>query len=268
MLVKKLQEYLRITGYSPNTIQAYVGCVRKIYDYCKKPLNEIDEAEFTDFLDRLVKKKCSPYTINQYHAAFKLVITKIYKKRFRFTFPYAKRHKRLPVVLSRKDIINIIESINNRKHRLMVELAYGAGLRVSEVINLRVKDVEIDELTLHIRMAKGNKERMTVMPEKLKKGLAWLTDNKQADEFVYESMRGGRLTIRTAQNIFKRALKKAGIKKPATFHSLRHSFATHLLENGIDIRYVQELLGHQNIRTTQLYTQVTSPQLKNIKSPL
>lgn len=268
MLIEKLQEYLRVSGYSPKTIKAYTLCVRNIYNHFNKPLNAISSSEFGRFLDNLVKKGKSPYTVNQYHAAYKFVLTKIYKKPFSFPFPYAKRYKKLPVVLSRKEIKTILDKITNSKHKLLISLSYGSGLRVSEAVNLKVKDVDLDELTIHIKQAKGKKDRITVIPEKIKTDIQNLIAGKKADESVFESERGGKLTTRTAQKVFAAALKKTGIKKSATFHSLRHSFATHLLENGVDVRYVQELLGHANIRTTQVYTKVTNPKLKNIKSPL
>jgi len=150
----------------------------------------------------------------------------------------------------------------------LVALSYGAGLRVSEVVNLRVRDIHVDDLSIHLKDAEGNKDRITVFPEKLKADLHELTALQHGNEFVFESERGGKLNERTAQLIFEKALEKSKIEKNATFHSLRHSFATHLLENGVDVRYVQELLGHANIRTTQLYTKVTNPNLKKIKSPL
>ncbi len=149
-----------------------------------------------------------------------------------------------------------------------MSLAYGAGLRVSEVVSLRVYDINLSELTIHLKQAKGQRDRVSVLPEKLVPNLKRLMIEKGDNEFIFESQRGGKLSTRTAQLIFANALKKSGIKKQVNFHSLRHSFATHLIENGINIRYVQELLGHKNIRTTQMYTQVTNPRLKNIKSPL
>ncbi len=182
--------------------------------------------------------------------------------------PFSKKPKKLPIVLTLKEIKKIIETINNPKHKLLITLSYGAGLRVSEAVSLKVKDVQPEELTLHIKQAKGKKDRLTVMPKKLKNELELLIAGKNINDYLFESQRGGKLTTRTAQKIFEKALKKSGVKKEASFHSLRHSFATHLLENGVDIRCVQELLGHKNIRTTQRYTQVTNPQLKNIKSPL
>ena len=150
----------------------------------------------------------------------------------------------------------------------MIAVAYGAGLRVSEIVRLKVADVDLKELTLMVRQGKGKKDRLTVLSKKIIEELVELMSGKENNDYIFESERGGRLTEATAQKVFYTALKKADIKKPASFHSLRHSFATHLLENGVDVRYVQELLGHANIRTTQIYTKVTNPQLKNIKSPL
>ena len=166
------------------------------------------------------------------------------------------------------EIEKIINAIDNKKHRLLISLSYGAGFRVSETINLKIKDINLEELTIHIKSAKGKKDRITIFPEKLKTDLVNIMALRDKNDYVFESNREGKLTERTAQKIFENALKNAKITKDATFHSLRHSFATHLLENGVDVRYVQELLGHQNIRTTQLYTKVTNPNIRKIKSPL
>ncbi|OQX50853.1 hypothetical protein B5M47_02840 [candidate division CPR3 bacterium 4484_211] len=268
MPIEKLQEYLRLKNYSPKTTRAYCSCTKLIYRYFKKPLNKITEQEFKNFLNNLLEKGYSPHTINQYHASLKLIFTKIYKIPFNFNIPYAKRGKKLPIVLSRNEIHRILNSIKNEKHKLLIALAYGAGLRVSEIVALKIKDINLDELSIHLKQAKGKKDRITIFSEKLKPGLQKLIAGKDKNDYLFTSERGGRLSPRTAQKVFENSLKKAKIKKGATFHSLRHSFATHLLENGVDIRYVQELLGHQNIRTTQRYTQVTNPKLKNIKSPL
>ena len=268
MLIQKLQQEMKIAGLSMGTIKAYTICARNLYVRFQIPLDHITETEFKTFLETLTNKNYSPYTLNLYHATLKYVIEKIYSKPFCFHFPYAKRHKKLPVVLSRNEMNKIIESLSNTKHRLLLALSYGAGLRVSEVIALKVQDLDFGELTVHIKQAKGQKDRISVIPEKIVNGLKSLVAGRQKDNFVFSNERGGELTTRTAQKVFENALRFSGVKKDATFHSLRHSFATHLLENGVDVRYVQELLGHQNIRTTQRYTQVTNPQLKNIKSPL
>lgn len=267
MLIAKLQQEMKISGFSPRTIKAYLLCLQKIYSYFKIPLNTISEDEFKRFLAQMADKNYSPYTLNLYHASLKHVTEHIYHQPFRFRFPYAKRHKKLPVVLSRIEIAQMIETIKNEKHRLLITLSYGAGLRVSEVILLKVHDLDLAELTIHIKQAKGQKDRISIIPEKLTDDLGNLVAGKLKNDFVFASERGGKLTTRTAQKVFEKALQISGIKKNATFHSLRHSFATHLLENGVDVRYVQELLGHANIGTTQRYTRVTNPKLKNIRSP-
>jgi len=179
-----------------------------------------------------------------------------------------RREHRLPVVLSREEINRVLAATTNRKHRLLLAIAYGAGLRVSEVAGLRVMDVDLDVLVVNVRQGKGKRDRITVLPEKITTVLRAFVTGRGGGDYLFPSERGGRLTTRTCQKVFAHALRGAGIQRGASFHSLRHSFATHLLENGTDIRYVQELLGHRNIRTTQRYTQVTNPSLRSIRSPL
>jgi len=267
MLIKKLQQEMKISGLSPRTIDSYTNCARKLFQHFQKSLDQITEVEFKNFLEGLADKNYSPYTINLYHATLKYVSEKIYGKPFAFHFPYAKRHKKLPIVLTKEEIGIILSTLKNSKHKLILSMAYGSGLRLSELAQLRVNDLDLDELTIHIKLGKGKKDRISVIPTRLKNDLNSIMVVKSPDDYLFVSERGGNLTTRTIQKIFTQALNKSGVKKAATFHSLRHSFATHLLENGIDIRYVQELLGHGNIRTTQIYTHVTNPILKNIKSP-
>jgi site-specific recombinase XerD len=210
----------------------------------------------------------SSQTVNLYLNAIKYFYREIAKSAVKIDLKFAKRPNKLPVILSRREIDKIIDALANPKHKILIALSYGAGLRLSEAVNLKIKDIDLLEMIIHIKEAKGKKDRITVLPEKIKSGLADLIGGRGKNDYLFTSQRGGKLTERTAQKIFETVLKQAGIKKDATFHSLRHSFATHLLENGVDVRYVQELLGHQNIRTTQLYTKVTNPSIKNIKSPL
>jgi len=267
MLLARLQQEMKIAGFSPRTIKSYSQCLKKLYSHFNKPLNTVSEDEFKKFLAELANKNYSPFTLNLYHASLKYVIEKMYHQPFHFHFPYAKRHKKLPVVLSKKEIAQIINSIKNHKHKLLIALTYGSGLRVSETISLKVHDLDFDQLIIHIKQTKGQKDRISVIPESIAGKLKSLVAGKTNNDFVFASERSGKLTARTAQKVFENALRISGVKKEATFHSLRHSFATHLLENGTDIRYVQELLGHSNIRTTQIYTQVTNPKLKISKVP-
>lgn len=266
--IQRMEDELRLRRYSPKTRASYTRCVGAYFAFAKERARRADVGLIREFLLEKEAKGDSSQTINLYLNAVKFYYRDVAKSPEKIDIKFAKRTKRLPVVLSREEIEKILSTITNSKHYLLVALAYSAGLRVSEAINLRVRDVQPDELMITIRQGKGNKDRVTIFSEKLKAKIALLADGRAGDEYVFASERGGKLTARTAQIVFARALSKAGIKKAASFHSLRHSFATHLLENGTDVRYVQELLGHANIRTTQIYTKVTNPSLKRIVSPL
>ena len=263
-----MQRELTIRNYSPKTVKSYLYGLREYFTFKKSAFEILDENNIRDFLLHCQKKNMSAESRNVFLNAIKFFYRHVINVQRKVDIQVAKTGYSLPVVLSRNEIQILLDAVQNSKHRLLLSLAYGAGLRVSEVITLRVQDVDLDEQTLHIKQAKGKKDRITVMPEKLVDDLRSIMAGKAKGDIVFASERSGKLTARTAQKIFQNALQKAGIKKNATFHSLRHSFATHLLENGTDVRYVQELLGHQNIRTTQRYTQVTNPNLKRIQSPL
>lgn len=267
-LCQKTEELLKLRNYSSKTIKSYLFYIKDFLLFARqnKILNKDEAVKY--FLLNRQDKGNAPQTINLALNAIKFFYREVIKSSEKIDLKFAKRNKRLPIFLSRAEIEKIIFNIGNNKHRLMISLGYGAGLRVSEVVNIKVKDLNIAELTIHIKEAKGKKDRITVFPEKMIADIQNLIAGKQGNDFVFESSRGGKLTTTTAQKVFENALRKSGIKKEATFHSLRHSFATHLLENGVDVRYVQELLGHRNIRTTQIYTHVTNPSIRNIKSPL
>jgi len=264
----KVKIELKYRNYSPQTIDSYLGCLKDFFAYLGGNYDKFNEFQVKEYLVKLKDKGLSGQTINVRLNAIKFFYENIIKTPFKIDIKYSKKPKRLPVILSRDEITRIIESTTNPKHRLIIALTYGAGLRVSEIIRLKIKDIDLPGLQLNIRQAKGQKDRITVIPARLKDQITQYMAGKQADDYLITSERGGHLTERTAQVIFERAKEKSGIKNDATFHSLRHSFATHLLENGVDVRYVQELLGHANIRTTQIYTHLTNLALKNIKSPL
>ena len=267
-LMKKIDNELKLRNYSQRTIKSYLACLKEYFIYIKNIAQDPDVDLIKKFLLAKQAKGMSSQTINLSLMAIKHFYANIAKSNMAIGIKFAKTSDKLPVVLSREEIAAILDNITNKKHKILIALAYGAGLRISEVIKLRVKDINLNELTLHIKEAKGAKDRITIFPERLKGDLGKMIEFRQSNDFIFESERGGGLSERSAQKVLENALKKSKIKKEATFHSLRHSFATHLLENGVDVRYVQELLGHKNIRTTQLYTRVTNPNLKNIRSPL
>lgn len=266
--LEKLIRELKIRNYSSKTIKNYFACLKKYFLFKKHQLRTPDQENVKNFLLRLEKEGKLPQTRNLYLNAIKFYYNNICELGNSINIKFSKKNQRLPIVLSKKEIKLILKSVTNHKHKVLLSLTYGAGLRLSEIINLKAEDVDFDRNIINIRNGKGGKDRITILPGRLIGKLKNMVSLKKNGDLVFESERGGKLSSRTPQKIFERYLKISGVKKKATFHSLRHSFATHLLENGTDIRYVQELLGHSNIRTTQIYTHVTNMVLKNIKSPL
>lgn len=267
-LIEVMEQEMRLRNYSRRTIEAYTHVALELFQFCKKPIRELSEEEIKKFLTNKLDHGCSSQTIALYANAINFIFREIYKQASFNPIRHPKRTHKLPEVLSREEISALLQATNNIKHRTLLALAYGAGLRVSEAMNVRVCDVDIGGETIRVRQGKGKKDRISVISDKIKEDLKKCADGKAGSAYLFESERGGKLTTATAQKVFYQCMRKAGINKPASFHSLRHSFATHLLENGVDVRYVQELLGHANIRTTQIYTHVTNPSIKNIKSPL
>lgn len=267
-ILDKTERVLRLRNYSPKTRKAYLLYIKEYIKFSKDAGIKNKQKAIEEFLLDKHERKQSPQTVNLALNAVNFLYAEVLKDPQKIDLKFAKRSKKLPIVLSHTEIEQIIEATDNAKYKLMISLGYACGLRVSEVVNLRVADLDIDELVVHIKGAKGKKDRMSVLSEKLQNDLRNIIAGKKANDFIFASNRGGKLTTTSLQKMFRKSLERAKINKPATFHSLRHSFATHLLENGTDVRYVQELLGHSNIRTTQIYTQVTNPKLKNIKSPL
>lgn len=264
----KTDALLRLRNYSHRTRDAYLGCLRAYLKKSKAISQHCDSQDIHNFLLGLFDGGSAAQTVTLHFHAIRFYYYDVLGESIHIPWKTPKRPQRLPVILSRDEIESLLNMVKNKKHYLLLALTYGAGLRISEAINLRIGDVSIDELLIIIRQAKGAKDRRTVLPEKLTADIRSFVAGRNHDEYFFESNRGGKLHERSAQKVFENALSSAGIKKQATFHSLRHSFATHLLENGVDVRYVQELLGHANIRTTQIYTHLTNPALKNIKSPL
>jgi site-specific recombinase XerD len=267
-LLEKTEKILKLRNYSAKTVKSYLFYIKDYIIFSKDKGIKDKQKAIEEYLLSRHNKKQSSQTINLALNAIKFFYSEILKNPQKIDLKFAKRSQKLPVVLSKEEIEKILNATENSKYRLMIALAYGCGLRVSEVIDLKVLNLNIDELTISIHEAKGRKDRISVLPEKLLNDLRNIIAGKKPNEYVFDSIRGGKLTTNSLQIMFKKSLANTGITKPATFHSLRHSFATHLLENGVDVRYVQELLGHANIRTTQIYTHVTNPSIKNIKSPL
>lgn len=266
--LEKVKIELTLRGSSPKTVKAYLACLKDYFDTRAEKWGEFDEWTIKQFLYQKHQKNYASSTVNLYLNAIKFYFYHIQKISQKINIRFAKRPKRHPATLTREEVQNLLAVTLNPKHKLLLSLAYGAGLRVSEVVKLKVKDLDFNDLLIYVRQSKGKRDRCTFLPEVLLWDLQNNIEHKKLEDYVFESERGGRLSERTAQKIFEGAQKKSHLQKEATFHSLRHSFATHLLENGTDVRYVQELLGHQNIRTTQIYAHVTHMAIAKIKSPL
>lgn len=266
-ILDKIKKEFVLGGYSPKTRKAYLYYIKDYIDFCNRNRLKDKNLAIEKYLLNKHKRGLSPQTINLNLNAVKFLYNKVLKNNDRINIKCVKRNKKIPVVLSRSEIEKIILVTKNKKYRLIISLAYACGLRVSEVVNLKAKDIDTKELLIYIRNSKGNKDRISILPKKLIKDLNNIISFKDRNDYLFESNRGSSLCVASAQKMFKNSLILAKIYKSASFHSLRHSFATHLLENGTNLRYIQKLLGHSNIRTTQTYTEVSNPALKNIKSP-
>lgn len=259
---------LQFRNYSPRTVRLYMGCLKHFLNVADFDVSSPSPSNIKEFLVKKKEQGKASQTICLYLNSIKFFYRHVIYKPEILALTHPKRTKKLPIVLMKSEIKGIINNIRNQKHKLMVALAYSSGLRVSEVVKLKVKDVNLEKGLIHIRLSKGKKDRYTIFSDKLVLFLKKFMVLKKAEDYLFESERGGRLTSRTLQVVFKKAVLRAGINKNITFHTLRHSFASHLLETGVNLRYLQKLLGHKNLSTTQIYTSVALPNIMRIKSPL
>lgn len=263
-----LKQEMKIAKFSQRTIKTYLHYVDEALRFSGKEARSIDSGDIKDYLEYLADRGLAASSLNTAYSAVRFYFEHILNRKFFGNIPRAKKDKKLPVVLHRAEILAITKSITNITHKLILAMIYGSGLRLSEVINIRVADLDFASNLLAVRGAKGRKDRLTIMAHQVAVVLEQYVRRKEAGDLVFTTNRGGKYTDGTVQQIFYRSLAAAGIKKRASVHSLRHSFATHLIEDGCNLRYVQELLGHKNIMTTQLYTRVASHNLQKINSPL
>lgn len=266
--LEKLRQEMRIRKFSQKTIKSYLYYTTYLLNFTRKSPTDVNQADIRAYLENLCDKNVSSSTLNTAYSALKFYFEKILYRKFFFNIPRAKKDKKLPIVLSKKEILDIINACKNTKHKLIIQILYCSGLRVSEVISLRINDVDFNRKIIHLKGAKGAKDRVTIISEIVLKNIEKYLAEFQPLEYLFESNRGGKLTTRTIQAIVGQNTKKAGLNKPVSPHSFRHSFAAHLLESGLDIRYIQALLGHARLETTQIYTKVAVTQFDKIKDLL
>ena len=266
--LKKLEVELKISKNSPHTIKNYLQINENLLNFSKKQPEKVDEDDVKLFIAKNMEDS-SAASIILFLSAIKYAYLGILKKDITQNIKRPKRDKKIPSVLTKEEVKKIIGSFDTKKSKLMISLMYACGFRVSELINLKLNDINFEERIGYVKQGKGRKDRLFNIPDFLFKDLKKQVESqkKQNKEYLFTGPKG-KLSSRNLQKIIQKAAVRAGIKKDVHCHTLRHSFATHLLENGTDIRKIQELLGHSNLATTQIYTHISTEELKKIKSPI
>ncbi|OHD72078.1 MAG: hypothetical protein A2177_09740 [Spirochaetes bacterium RBG_13_68_11] len=250
-------------GYAANTIKHYGARLKYFLEFTSRKFLGPEER-----ISRFLATHGSTEQRRIAWNAIKLFYGLVLKKPCPYAIEKFRPRHRLPSFLERSDVIVVLSKIRNPKHRLMISMLYGSGIRISELVRLRIRDIDFPSLSVRIVNAKQNKDRITVFAESLAEALKALVQGRDGKEFVFMTMNHEPYARRTVQAVFDRAVKASGIQKHASCHTLRHSFATSLLGNGIDIRAIKDLLGHQSVKTTMIYLHVTEKSARKIKSPL
>jgi len=275
-MLEKLETELKLKGFSDKTVSSYLFHNQKFLDFIKKDPENIKQDDIKSYLAYLISdKKLKPSSINLVLCTLKFFYGKILEKENLFKkIDSLKTEKKIPTVLTKDEIRTLLESMENKKHRLLLEMMYSSGLRVSEAVNLKINELDLNEKIGKVSLGKGKKDRLFIISTQLIDHInKFMEDRKKKGintEYLFYTQKNvsKHMSIRQAQKIIKVTAKKAGINKRIFCHALRSSFATHLLESGVDIRVIQELLGHSNLSTTQRYTKVSTEQLKKVTSPL
>jgi site-specific recombinase XerD len=269
--MRMVEQKLKLRGYSENTIRTYAQHFKEflLFFYDSHPV-EISELEIRSYILYLIEKRMlSKSTQNQSINAIKFFYEKVLlQDRKVYYLERPMKDKKLPEVLSQEEVLSIFEALDNIKHRAMLMLIYSAGLRRSEMLNLRIGDVDFNRSVVFIRSAKGHKDRQSVLAQNMVPMLQQYIKEFAPGFWLFEGRAGERYSASSLQQVFKQAAKKAGVKKIVRLHMLRHSFATHLLEAGTSTRYIQVLLGHESPKTTEVYAHVSRFALDKIRSPL
>ena len=261
---------LELKKYALSTAKTYINLFEIFINYYKeKDLKHIDENDIRSYLQQMVQQNKSSSYINQMINSIKFYYEVVLGMPNRFySVERPRKQESLPKVISLEEVQQIIKNTNNIKHRCIVSLLYSAGLRRSELLNLKLEDIDSKRMVINIKNGKGNKDRLTILSESVLKDLRVYYKEWKPKHYLFEGPKGDKYSAESILKIIKTAAQKGGIRKNITPHMLRHSFATHLLENGTDLRYIQVLLGHSSTKTTEIYTQVAINNIKAIKSPI
>jgi integrase/recombinase XerD len=268
--IEKFKQWLRSKRYSESTLTTYCEALKSfLVFYREKPIAAITNEDVIVYNNEYILKNnlsisYQNQTINSIKLFFKIihdskiVIEELHRP---------KNAKRLPNVLSKEETFQLIDLTTNLKHKTLLALIYSSGLRISEAINMKITDIDSQRMLIHVKNAKGKKDRYTILSTKVLVLLREYYTIYKPKTYLFEGQYGEQYSSRSAQSVLQQSAKKAGITKQISLHTLRHSFATHLLESGTDLRYIQDLLGHSSPKTTMIYTHVTSTSLKKIINP-
>lgn len=261
---------LELKRYANSTIKTYVTFFELFINYhIDKELQSIDEADIRTFLQHLIQKKHSNSYVNQAINAIKFYYETVLGMPNRFyEIERPRKESKLPVVIAKEEILSIIKNTNNIKHRCIVQLLYSSGLRRSELLNLKLNDIDSKRMLVSVKGSKGNKDRLTLLSKTTLADLRVYYTTYRPQLYLFEGKKGIKYSGASVLKIVKTAAQKARIRKTVTPHVLRHSFATHLLESGTDLRRIQVLLGHSSSKTTEIYTHVATNTFESIKNPL
>jgi site-specific recombinase XerD len=270
-LRKKMISLLEGQNYAPSTIKSYVYAVQQLALHYGKCPSELSDEHIAYYLGEVRKRGCSWSTVNAQFNGIKWFYTRVQEREWNHRMlPRPRKERRLPEILSKEEVKRMLDSISNLKHRTAMMVMYSAGLRVGELVRLRVKDIDSDRMLIRVEQAKGKKDRYTLLsPAALVSLRAYWRYYRPVGEWLFEGAdRRAHWGISSARHVFKRAIAKAGIGKAVSTHILRHSFATHLLEQGVDTLTIKELLGHNQLQTTAKYLHVRQSRLSSLDNPL
>jgi site-specific recombinase XerD len=268
--IEATEKSLKIKRYSKNTIRTYKSLLINFFNYYSDlEIDKVNRDDIQMYLLYLIDSGYSDSMQNQAINAIKFFYENILgHPRTIYKAERPKREKKLPTVLSLNEVRSILSQVENVKHKTILVVIYSSGLRISELLNLKINDIDSKRMLVHIKGSKGRKDRYVILSEVALKMLRKYYKEYKPKIWLFEGANGSQYSTTSCRAILRRAVKNAGIKKHVTLHTLRHSFATHLLENGTDLRYIQSLLGHSSSRVTEIYTHVSQAHLRNIKSPL
>jgi len=263
--LKRLETEIKIGKLSPYTLRNYLNFNKQLLKHIQKIPEQIEQYDIKTFLaDKMTERAAS--SIILFLASIRFAYSNILGKDPTAGIKRPKKENKIPIVLTKEEVIRLIDSTETLKTKLILQLLYSSGLRVSEIVNLRKQDLNFNENTGWVRGGKGGKDRMFIFSSKLAKKLEKFINKNQDWDYLFS--KNNPLTTRNIQKLVQNTTKKANIEKSVHPHTLRHSFATHLLDAEVDLRKIQELLGHSSIATTQIYTHISNEQLKSIKNPL